>query len=102
MPVTVLEATANVMTLLPLPGAAMLMGLKLTVTPFGWPVALKPIAELNPPEMTLVIVDVPLLPCMTETEAGEAEISKSGVDEVATRALIRLVPFGLPQPVSKS
>jgi hypothetical protein len=33
----------------PEPGAAIGFGLKLTVTPLGWPVALKLIAELSPP-----------------------------------------------------
>jgi len=54
-------------------------GLKLTVTPAGWPVADKATAELNPPEMATPMVDVPLLPCSTDTEAGKAEMVKSGV-----------------------
>jgi hypothetical protein len=54
-------------------------GMKLTVTPAGWPVADKATAELNPPEMATPMVDVPLLPCNTDTEAGEAEMVKSGV-----------------------
>ena len=62
----------------PEPGAAMEVGLKVTVTPVGWPEADKAIAELNPPETAVVIVDVPLLPCTTETEAGEAEMVKLG------------------------
>jgi hypothetical protein len=48
------------------------------------------------------MVDVPLLPCATETEFGEAEIVKSGDVDVAASALIRPVPFGLPQPVTRS
>jgi hypothetical protein len=61
VPVAVVEATAIVMVELPEPGAAMDAGLKLTVTPAGWPVADKATAELNPPEMATPIVEVPLL-----------------------------------------
>ena len=102
VPVAVVEATAMVMVEVPEPGAAMEVGLKLTVTPVGWPLADKAIAELKPPETAVVMVDVPLLPCTTETEAGEAEMVKLGDDESGARALIRLAPFGLPQPVSRS
>ncbi len=79
MPVAVFDATAMVMDEVPEPGAAMDGGAKLTVTPVGCPVADKATAELNPPEMAVVIVDEPLLPCTTDAEAGNAEIVKSGV-----------------------
>jgi hypothetical protein len=102
VPVAVVEATAIVMVDVPEPGAAMDVGLKLTVTPVGWPLAVKATAALNPPETALVIVDVPLLPCTTETEVGEAEMLKAGLDELPVRALIRPWPFGLPQPVTRS
>ena len=59
-------------------------------------------AESKLPEMAVVIVDVPLLPCTTATEEGEAEMVKLGVVDDGARALIRPVPFGLPQPVAKS
>ena len=39
-----------------------------------------------------MIVDVPPLPCTTETEVGEAEMVKLGVVDVGARALIRLAP----------
>ena len=99
VPVAVVEATVKVMVEVPEPGAAMDVGLKLTVTPVGWPVADKAIAESKPPETAVVIVDVPLLPCTTETEVGEAEMVKLGVDDVPASALIRPAPFGLPQPL---
>jgi hypothetical protein len=98
----VVEATAIVMVEVPEPGAAIEVGLKLTVTPVGWPVADKAIAESKPSKMAVVIVDVPLLPCTTETEVGEAEIVKFGDGDVAVSASIRPVPFGLPQPVTRS
>lgn len=72
VPVAVVDATASVAVEVPEPGAAMGVGLKLTVTPVGWPVAVKAIAESNPPETAVVMVEVPLLPTTTETEVGEA------------------------------
>jgi hypothetical protein len=63
----------------PEPGAAIDVGLKLTVTPEGWPVALSAIAELKPPETAVGMVDDPLLPCTTETDVGEAEMVKLGL-----------------------
>jgi hypothetical protein len=68
-----------VMVEVPEPGVAIDVGLKPTVTPVGWPFADKAMAESKPPEMAVVIVDVPLLPCPTETEVGEAEMVKLGV-----------------------
>ena len=100
VPAVVIEATAMVMVEVPEPGAAMEVGLKVTVTPVGWPVADKPIAESNPFKTAVVIVDVPLLPCTTETEVGDAEMVKFGDTPVSV--LIRPAPFGLPQPVAKS
>lgn len=102
VPVATVEATAMLMADVPEPGAAIEAGLKLTVTPDGWPEADKAIAELNPPETAVVIVEEPLPPCTTETEPGEAEIVKDGELEVGARALIKPTPFGLPQPVTRS
>ena len=59
------------------PAPVIEVGLKPTVTPVGWPLALKEITPLNPPVTVLVTVDVPWLPCATETEAGEADRLKS-------------------------
>jgi len=72
VPVTVDEATAIVMVEVPAP--VIEVGLKLTVTPVGWPVADKVMAELKPPVTALLIVEPPELPCATETEAGAAPI----------------------------
>ena len=95
------DATATVIVEDPEPGAAMEMGLKVTVTPDGWPEADKVMAELKPPVTVLVTVDIPELPCATETEAGEAERLKLGVGGAAS-ALSKPLPFGLPQPVARS
>ena len=102
VPVAVLEATLMVIVEVPEPGALVDVGLKLTDTPDGWPVADNPIAELKPPETAIVIVEVPLLPWTTLTDAGDAERVKLGAEGIPARALIRPTPFGLPQPVAKS
>ena len=62
---------------LPLPGAAMEVGLKLAVTPDGRPEAESAIAELNPPLGVRVIVLLVALPWFTFTDAGEAATMKS-------------------------
>ena len=77
-------------------------GLKLTPRPDGPPVADKTTAESKLFRKVAVIVDLPLLPCATEIEVGEAERLKLGVVDVPTSALIRPAPFILPQPVTKS
>src|ERR1700683_1376765 len=68
----------------PEPGAAMDGGVKVTGAPLGWPLADKAIAELKPPETAVVIVDVPLLPCTTETAVGAAEMVKLGLAVAVT------------------
>jgi hypothetical protein len=55
------------------------VGLKLTVTPLGAPEADKEIAELNPPMLVVVIVDMPELPVATLTAVGDADTVKSEV-----------------------
>jgi hypothetical protein len=91
------DATVIVIVELPEPGAAMDVGLKLTVTPVGWPVADKAIAELKPPDTAVVIVDVPLLPCTTETEVGEAEMVNAGVAVAVTVSETVVVSTVLPE-----
>jgi hypothetical protein len=58
------------------------VGLKVTVTPLGAPVDDNEIAELNPPMLVVVIVDVPELPVATLTAVGEADTVKFGVVDV--------------------
>lgn len=86
----------------PEPGAAMEVGLKLTVTPAGAPDAVRATAELNPPETVVVMVEVPLLPAATETEAGEAEMVKAGVCDVDPVSAAMSPVLGLPHPVTRS
>jgi len=83
----------------PEPGAAMEVGLKLTVTPVGWPVADKAMAELKPPTTAVVMVEVPLLPCTTETVVGEAEMEKLG-PEVTVRVTVAVCVSPPPVPVT--
>ncbi len=63
-------------------------GLKLTVTPVGCPVADKRIVEPNEGATAVAMVDVPLLPCATETGLGEADIVKSPDVDGNNRSLI--------------
>lgn len=61
-PGVTVEATAMVIVDVPEPGAGRGVALSVTVTPAGWPLAERVIAELKPPETTVVMVDVPLAP----------------------------------------
>ena len=59
VPAAVDEATVIVMVEVPAP--VIEVGLKLTVTPVGWPLADKEMAESKPPVTVLVMVEVPEL-----------------------------------------
>jgi len=52
------------------------VGLKLTVTPLGAPVADNEIAELKPPTAVVAIVELPEFPVATLTAVGEADTVK--------------------------
>lgn len=95
------EPTVIVMVELPAP--VIELGLKPTVTPLGCPLALSEIVPLNPPVTELLMVDVPELPCTTETELGEADRLKlpPPPPEPAS-AVISPLPLGLPKPVARS
>ena len=71
VPAATVDPTDIVMVELPAP--VIEVGLKVTVTPEGWPLALKAMVPLNPPVTVLVMVELPELPCTTETDDGEAE-----------------------------
>lgn len=62
----------------PDPGAAMLLGVKVTVCWLPCPEAVKVIAELNPPAIVVEMVEVPELPRATLIAVGEAETVKLG------------------------
>ncbi len=92
----------TVMDMVEVPAPVMDVGLNVTVTPAGWPLAVKPIEELKPPDTAVVTVEVPLPPCATETEVGDADSVKVGVVACPRSALSRPTPLGLPQPVTRS
>jgi hypothetical protein len=71
------------------------------VTPLGRPDALNVVAELNPFRLVMVMVLVPLEPCVTVTELGEAPIEKSGVAVVPHPGNLKLAMrvFQLKLPV---
>ena len=99
MPGAVVAATARVKVEVPAP--VIDVGLKVGVTPVGCPLADKAMDESKPPVTAEVMVDVPLAPCATETELGEADRVKEEETAPAS-ASIRALPFGLPKPVAKS
>ena len=69
----------------PDPGAAMLLGVNVTVCWLPCPEAVKVIAELNPPAIVVEIVEVPELPRVTLIAVGEAETVKLGVVPVTVK-----------------
>ncbi|HUC30029.1 MAG TPA: hypothetical protein VMR80_10615 [Candidatus Acidoferrum sp.] len=99
VPVDALLPTVTVIVDVPEPGAAIELGLKLTVTRDPWPLADKPIAELKPPEIVVVIVDLPELPRATLSDVGEALMAKFGFvpvtvsETVVVAVVLPEVPF---------
>src|SRR5215470_13977550 len=90
----------------PEPGAAIGVGLKLTVVPEGTPLANRLMAWLKPPLTVVVMVELPWLPRATLTEAGAALIVKSFAGSVtitpakpltpAKLALMAVLPVAMP------
>jgi len=72
------------------------LGLKLAVTPLGRPEAESVTLPLKPSCGVMVMVLVPLLPCVMVRLLGLADKLKPG--PVGANALIRASPLGLPQP----
>jgi len=56
----------------PEPGAAIVVGVKVTTTSDGIPDAVKVMAESNPLATVVVIVELPLVPQFRLSEAGDA------------------------------
>jgi len=96
----VLLPTVIVMVELPAPGAAMGLGLKVTVVPEGIPVADRLMALLKPPLMVVVMVEVPWVPCCTGSEDGEAEMVKFAAPvTVSVTVVFCWIPPPLPVTV---
>lgn len=98
-PVVALLLALMVIVEVPLPGAAMEEGEKVTVSPLPWPDADKLIAELKLPETVVVIFEVPVLPLVTDKVVGEAERVKAGEDEEVTFSETVVVCV-MPPPVA--
>jgi hypothetical protein len=79
VPVVDVLLAENVSVELPLPGAAIDVGLKLAVTPLGRPEIESATDELNPFETEVEIVLVAELPCVTDKLVGDALRAKSGL-----------------------
>jgi len=77
-PVAAVLLAESVSVELPLPGAAIEVGLKLAVTPAGNPEAESETAALKPPLTLVVMVLLPELPCAIERLVGDAVRLKSG------------------------
>lgn len=101
VPAAAVEATVRVSVDVPEPGAAMDVGLNAAVTPVGMPDADNAIAELNPPETKVVMVDLPVLPCATETDVGEAASVKAGTGaEVTVSEMVAVCVIPPPAPLT--
>jgi hypothetical protein len=72
----------------PPPGAGIVVGLKLTVVPVGAPTADNATAPLKPPPITVVMVDVPCVPCAKLNDAGFPVTVKLGCDTVTVRVTV--------------
>lgn len=80
VPVVAVLLAVKLRVELPLPGAAIDVGLKLAVTPLGSPEIESATDALNPFETEVEIVLAPELPCVTVKLVGEALRAKSGLD----------------------
>jgi len=97
VPVVAVLLAVNVSVELPLPGAAIDVGLKLAVTPLGSPEIERATDELNPFETEVEIVLAPELPCVTVKLAGEALRAKSGLVpglKITSRTGCSSIPLG--------
>ena len=82
---------------LPVPGAAIEVGLKLAVTPAGNPVTERLTEELNQPEPVVEIVSEAVPPCVSDKLVGAALTEKSepvpGLNTMSSTAC-NSIPFG--------
>jgi hypothetical protein len=99
VPTVALAEAVSVRTEVALPFAGGVTGLveNVAVTPEGRPDALSVVAESKPPVLATVIVLVPLAPCVTVTDVGEALTLKAGVVVELTVSAILVVAVRLPE-----
>ena len=97
-PTVAVEDAVSVRVEVTVPFAGGVTGLveKVAVTPPGNPLAPNVVAELKPPVLVMVIELVPLLPCVTVTEAGDALTLKFGDDAAFTVSETVVVAVKLP------
>ncbi len=99
VPVAAVLLAVKVSVELPLPGAAIELGLKLAVTPAGKPDTESETTALKPPLTVVESVLLPELPWATDKLPGEALTVKSGVAAaVMVRAIVVL--WVMPPPVA--
>jgi hypothetical protein len=96
VPVRAVLETVMVKSVVPEPGAAIGLGLKLPVTPEGKPVADSVIAELNPPETAVVTTTYPLCPWTREPDVGDTEMVKAAAAGAVTVRETVVVSTKLP------
>ena len=96
MPTGVFEPTVTVINDAPAPGAAMALGLKLTLVPVGAPEAVKATELLKPPPIVVAMSDVPCVPCARASDGGVAETAKLGCPDVVTVTLTTVVSVSPP------
>src|SRR6516225_6590488 len=101
VPNAVLLPTAIVMVDEPEPGAAIGLGLKMTVVPEGTPLADRLIALLKAPLTVVVIVELLWPPCATLTDAGAALMAKLGVVTVSVTNVVCWIRPPLPITVMR-
>jgi len=95
-PVLALLPTLTVRVAIPEPGAAMELGLKVTLLALPSPEADKVIAALKPPEIAVVMVDVADLPLATLIDVGDALMVKFGLVPVTVSETV-VVSTVLPE-----
>jgi hypothetical protein len=96
-----LRPTLTVIVEVPEPGAAIELGLNVTLFPFPAPEADKLIMELKPPEIVVLILEVPVPDALRETVivVGAAPIVKLGFipvtvnETVVVEVVLPEVPF---------
>lgn len=95
LPRRAFRLTLIVMVDVPAPGAAIVLGLKVTVKPLA-PDADKETAELKPPEIDVVMVDVPEVDLAMLTVVGDALRVKFGFVPVTVSTTV-VVATMLPE-----